>query len=474
MTNTALPPSSAALPSDAAPPAAATAATAATAILHRDPVHPPPVAVRGEGSYLWDADGRRYLDACGGAAVSCLGHAHPAVIAAMTEQLQRLEYAHTSFFTTEAAERLAAHLLARAPASFGRAYFVSGGSEAVETAMKLARQYWVERGEPRRDLFIARRQSYHGNTLAALSIGGNAGRRAPYQPLLLASRHVSPCFAFRHRGAGESDDAYGRRLADELSATIDEAGPERVIAFVAETVVGATAGAVTAVPGYFARIREVCDRYGILLILDEVMCGMSRTGTTFAFEQEGVVPDLVTMAKGLGGGFAPIGAVLAGRNVVDAILHGSGAFQHGHTYIGHPLACAAGLAVQRVIVEQDLTRRVADAGRRLGARLRDAFGEHPHVADVRGRGLLWALELVADRSDDRPFDPALRVHARIRQAAQRHGLLCYPGGGTIDGVRGDHVLLAPSYLADDDEFALIVEGLRRAIDDVAAALPPGA
>jgi hypothetical protein len=433
-------------------------------VFYRQPKHAYPIAVRGEGILIIDRDGKRYLDASGGAAVSCLGHDHPRVIAAIKAQVETLAYAHTSFFTTEPAEALADHLIERAPDGIERVFYVSGGSEAVEAALKLARQYFVEIGQLQRRRFIARRQSYHGNTLGALSVGGNAWRRRQFEPLLIDVAHVGPCYAYRDRAERESDEAYGLRLAAELDRTVQELGPETVIAFVAEPVVGATMGAVPAVPGYFRAVREICDRYGMLLILDEVMCGMGRTGTLFACEQEGVRPDLVTVAKGLGAGYQPIGAALVAGAVHEAIVAGSGFPQHGHTYMAHPTACAAALAVQEAIVEEQLLGRV----RQQGARLRDLLGErlgaHPHVGDIRGRGLLQGLELVADRVTKRPFPPERRLHARIRSEAMARGLMCYPNAGTIDGVRGDHVLLAPPYIVTDAELELIVERLAAAID----------
>lgn len=441
-----------------------------TSIFHRAPLHAPMIAARGDGSFLIDAGGRRYYDGSGGAAVSCLGHAHPEVIEAMIRQLRELEYAHTSFFSSEPAERLAEVLCRHSPTELSRVYFVSSGSEAVETALKMARQYHVERGEPSRRHTLARLQSYHGNTLGALAIGGHRGRRALYQPLLPETHHVSPCFAHHYRHAHESDDAYGARLAAELEETILALGPASVSAFVAETVVGATAGAVCAVPGYFRRIREVCDRHGVLLILDEVMCGLGRTGSYHAFEQEGVVPDLLCLAKGLGGGYQPIAAVMAHDDVVRTIVHGSGAFQHGHTYVGHPVACAAALAVQNIIIRDGLVQRSAQLGRYLIESLRTRFADHPHVGDIRGRGLFVALELVARRAPDTPFDPALRLHARLKREAFDMGLLCYPGGGTIDGERGDHVLLAPPYLTDVAELDDAVDRLGKALDKTIAEL----
>lgn len=434
-----------------------------TNVLHRQLRHALPFAVKAQGLTLTDRDGREYLDASGGAAVSCLGHGHPDVIAAMHAQIDRVAYAHTSFFTTEVAEALADTLVASAPAGTSHAYFVSGGSEAVEAALKMARQYFVEIGQPQRRHFIARRQSYHGNTLGALSVGGNEWRRRQFAPLLIDVTHVAPCYEYRDRRADETPEQYGARLVDELAQAIERLGGESVIAFVAETVVGATAGALVPVPGYLAGVRALCRRHGILLILDEVMCGMGRTGTLHACEQEGVVPDLITIAKGLGGGYQPIGAVLAQRHIVDAFAQGSGMFHHGHTYIGHPVACAAALAVQRVIARDGLLEAVRRQGRGLHERLAAALGDDPHVGDIRGRGLFWGIELVADRATKRPFDPALRLHARIKAAAMARGLMVYPMGGTIDGRLGDHVLLAPPFTVGDADLDAIVERLRGAI-----------
>ena len=440
-----------------------------THVWHRHLRRTPPVAVAGAGMYLTDASGKRYLDACGGAAVSCLGHGHPDVIAAMHAQIDKLAYAHTSFFTTEVAETLADELVRTGPAGTSRVYFVSGGSEAVEAALKMARQYFVEIGEPERAHFVARRQSYHGNTLGALAVGGNAWRRREFAPLLIDVTHVSPCYPYRDRRDDETPEAYGRRLADELDAAIVAAGPKRVIAFVAETVGGATAGVLTAVPGYFRAVREVCERHGVLLILDEVMCGMGRTGTLHACEQEGVVPDLCAIAKGLGGGYQPIGAVLAQRRIVDAMSHGSGFFQHGHTYLGHPVACAAALAVQRVIARDGLLGRVRALGTSLERKLADRFRDHPHVGDLRGRGLFHGVELVRDRASRSPFDPARQTHARVKREGMARGLMTYPMGGTIDGVRGDHIVLAPPFIAEESHLDEIVDKLEAAIDAAIAS-----
>ncbi len=432
-------------------------------VFHRDARIEPPIAVGGEGAYLIDREGRRYLDASGGAAVSCLGHGHRAVINAIKAQADKLAYAHTAFFSSEPAEALAEYLVQASSHAFERVYFVSGGSEGVEAALKLARQYFLETGEPDRELFIGRRQSYHGNTLGALAVGGNAWRRAQFAPLLMNVEHIAPCYAYRDRKEGESEADYGLRVANELEETLLRVGPHRVIAFVAETVVGATLGAVPAVPGYFKRLRNICDRHGILLILDEVMCGMGRTGTLFAYEQEGIVPDMLVIAKGLGGGYQPIGATLVSKKMFAAIHGGSGFFQHGHTYLGHPMACAAALAVQHTIRDQHLLNNVMVQGGALQAALTMKFLDHPHVGDVRGRGLFIGIELVKDRATQATFEPALKVFQHVKREAMARGLLCYPMGGGVDGKHGDHILLAPPYIIDSNHVAEIVDKLSLAI-----------
>ncbi len=435
-----------------------------THVLHRSIAHRYPTAVSGKGIFIRDETGKDYIDASGGAAVSCLGHSHPDVIGAMRAQLDKLEYAHTSFFTSQAAEELADDLVAHAPDGLGHAFFVSGGSEAIEAALKLARQYFVERGEPQRRFLIARRQSYHGVTLGALAVGGREWQRRAFAPLLIETHHVSPVYEYRERRGDETPEAYGERLAEELNAEIEELGGANVIAFVAETVVGATMGAVPAVPGYFKRVREICDKHGILLILDEVMCGMGRTGTLHACEQEAVSPDILAIAKGLGGGYAPIGAILLQERIFKTIADGSGAFQHSHTYTGHPLACAAALAVQRVIRRDGLLANVRAQGAHLARRLQERFGNHPFVGNVRGRGLFQGIEIVADRGTKEPFDPQRKMNARIKREAMARGLMVYPMGGTVDGASGDHVLLAPPFIIDSGAIDTIVERLGEAID----------
>ena len=429
-------------------------------VFHRAPLKEMPTAVRGHGPYIFDQDGRSYLDASSGAAVSCLGHDNAKVIGAIKEQLDTIPYAHTSFFTTRAAEDLADFLIQRSP-GMERVYFVSGGSEGMEAALKLARQYYLERGGEGRRHFIARRQSYHGNTLGALAVGGNPWRRKPFESVLIQTHHIAPCYAYRGQKKDESAEQYGLRVADELESKIQELGAAEVIAFIAEPVVGATSGAVPPVPGYFKRIRQICDHYGILLILDEVMCGMGRTGTLFACEQEDIRPDMVVIAKGLGAGYQPIGALMVSGEIYKTIVDGSGFFQHGHTYMGHPTACAASLAVQNVIEDENLLSNVRTRGEQLMHALKDRFGNHPYIGDIRGRGLFIGLEFVAEKSTKEPFDPDKNVHARIKSEAMQQGLMCYAMGGTIDGKNGNHVLLAPPYIIQEQQVEEITDKLER-------------
>ncbi len=437
-------------------------------VFPRNSRKPPPVAVRGEGCFLYDTTGKAYLDGSGGAAVSCLGHGDPDIIAAVQEQAARLAFAHTGFLSSEPAEALADLLIANAPGRLDRVYFVSGGSEATESALKLARQYFVEQGQTQRRHVIARRQSYHGNTLGALAAGGNAWRREPFAPLLFEVSHIAPCYEYALRAEGETAQAYGLRAAQELEDEILRLGPDTVMAFMAEPVVGATLGAVPAIDGYFKRIREICDRYGVLLILDEVMCGMGRTGHLFACEADGISPDIVCIAKGLGAGYQPIGAMLCTDRVYDTIRDGTGFFQHGHTYLGHPVAAAAGLAVLRKLLDQDLVARARSQGEVLARALHTAFGQHPHVGDIRGRGLFRGIEIVEDREEKRPFDPARGIAGRLKAAAFEAGLICYPMPGTRDGRVGDHVLLAPPFIIEDHEIDQMVGILSATLEEVLA------
>lgn len=426
----------------------------------------PPVAVAGEGCYLIDADGKRYLDGSGGAAVSCLGHSNQAIKEAVKSQIDDLAFAHTGFFTSKPAEELADKLIRLAPVGLDRVYFVSGGSEAVEAAIKLARQYHVEVGEDERHILIARRQSYHGNTIGALSASGNLWRRQMFQPMLVETSHISPCYAWRDQKENETAFAYGQRVANELEAEILRLGAEKVMAFIAEPVVGATLGAVPAVDGYFRRIREICDRYGVLLILDEVMCGMGRTGHVFACAEDGIRPDILTIAKGLGAGYQPIGAMLASDHIFQTIADGSGFFQHGHTYLGHPVATAAANKVIDIIGTDDMMEDVRRKGHYLMTALMDRFGQHPHIGDIRGKGLFLGMEFVADRDSKTPFDPAKNINKKFKAAAFNAGLICYPMGGTIDGQYGDHVLLAPPFIITDQQINEMVDKIDFAVKEV--------
>ena len=423
-----------------------------------------PLAVQGDGVYIIDRTGKHYLDASGGAAVSCLGHSDKEVIEAIKNQLERLEFAHTGFFSSVPAEALAELLIKEAPGDLDRVYFVSGGSEAVEAAIKLARQYYVEIGQPSRHRVISRLQSYHGNTLGALAAGGNLWRREQFDPLMIETSHISPCYAYRGQQPDESEFDYGQRVANELEAEIQRVGEDQVMAFIAEPVVGATLGAVPAVEGYFKRIREICNQYGVLLILDEVMCGMGRTGSLYACDQDDIAPDILTIAKGLGAGYQPIGAMLCSDKIYQTIEQGSGFFQHGHTYLGHPVACAAAHAVVKKIMDRRVLDGVLAQGVRLHKALLDKFGEHPNIGDIRGRGLFFGLEFVRERDSKAPFPPELAFNKKLKQNAFEAGLICYPMGGTIDGKQGDHVLLAPPFIIDTSHIEEIVSKLDTAIE----------
>lgn len=436
-----------------------------THVLHRSLRVAPEYADFGTGEMLTLRDGRQMIDAAGGAAVTCLGHGNDRVVAAIAAQAKRLGYVHTMFVTSEPAEQLAEELLGHEPGGLTRAYFTCSGSDAMESALKMGRQYHLERGEPQRVHYISRRQSYHGNNFGTMAVSGHRARKAPYEAMLPANfSHVSPCFPYHYQQGGESDAAYVARLGAELEAEFQRVGPDTVIGFVAETVVGATAGCVAAVPGYFRAVREVCNRHGALLILDEVMCGMGRTGTTHAWEQEGVVPDLQGVAKGLGGGYAPIGALLVSQKVVEVLSGGSGAFVHGHTYQAHPVACAAALEVQRIIREDGLLENVKVMGAHLQARLEERLGAHRYVGDIRGRGLFRALEFVADRETRAPFAPAVRLTARLKSAGLAAGIAVYPSSGSYDGVNGDHVIIAPPYTVTAETVDEIVDRIAKMVD----------
>ena len=434
-----------------------------THVLHRNPHSNYPVISHGDGVYLIDKQGKKYLDACGGAAVSCLGHSHPAIISAIKQQVEQIAYAHSGFFTNEPMEQLADKLISKAPGDMDKVYFVSGGSEAMEAALKLARQFFTEQGQDQRRYFIARRQSYHGNTLGALAVGGNEWRRRQFKPLLVDFDHISPCYAYRNQAEDESELDYSQRAANELETMIEKLGAENVIGFICEPVVGATSGAVPATQGYLQRIRQICNHYGILLILDEVMCGMGRTGYLFAHEEDGIDCDLVVIAKGLGAGYQPIGATLVSKKIFSAIYQGSGFFQHGHTYMGHATACAASLAVQNTIENEQLLDNVRIMGERLQQQLVDEFSSHPNIGDIRGRGLFRGIEFVKDKQTKKPFDPENKINVKFKQNAMSQGLMCYPMGGTIDGVNGDHTLIAPPFIIEQSHIDEIISKLKKSI-----------
>ena len=435
-------------------------------VFHRHLKTDYPSAETGAGAYITDASGKQYLDASGGAAISCLGHGHPRIVNAIKRQLDTMAFAHTRFFTNAAAEELAEKLSEKAPGGAWRTYFLSGGSEANEAAMKLCRQLHVERGQQSRDTFLARNQSYHGNTTGALSLSGNHHRREVFEPILMHQvKHIDPCYAYRLKENGESDEAYGVRAANSLSNNIAELGEGRAIAFFAETVVGSTLGAVPPAPGYFKEIRRICDETGTLLVLDEVMAGMGRTGSLFSCEQDGIVPDMISIAKGLGAGYQSIGALMVRAELADEIEAGSGFFQHGHSYVGHPTACAAALEVQRVFEDENLVERSALMGTKLRSALAEAFADHPHVGDIRGRGLMLGVEFVENRETKAPFAPARSVAGKLKRTAMNNGLVCYPDNGTVDGVAGDHVLIAPPFIITDAQIDELVDKLGRSLDE---------
>lgn len=442
-----------------------------SAVLHRDTRFLPKKAIGGKGSYIFLEDDTKFLDSTGGAAVSCLGHGHEKVSQTIINQINKLAYCHTAFFGTEVSEELAQFLVDSTGGKLSKVYIVSSGSEAVEAALKLARQYYLElpTPQPQRTRFIAREPSYHGITLGALSAGGHVLRRQPFEPLLSKNTsHVSPCNAYRGKKDGETDVDYVARLAAELDSEFQRVGPENVCAFIAEPVVGAALGAVPAVPGYFKAIKAVCEKYGALLILDEVMSGMGRCGTLHAWEQEGVVPDLQTIGKGLGGGYAPVSGLLIGEKIVQTLDRGTGVFRHGQTYQGHPVSCAAALAVQKVIQEEDLLSNVRNMGEYLGSQLRTRFGDHPYVGDIRGKGLFWGIEFVRDRVTKEPFTPETGVAVHIQETGRdaAYGISLYAAAGCVDGTRGDHILLAPPYNVNKDEIDIIVETTARVLDHV--------
>ncbi len=442
----------------------------ASHVLHNSLVSIPPTVASAMGSYMTMSTGQRVLDACTGAAVAIIGHNNTDVRVAVLEQMGKVCYTHTVAFTTRAAEDLADYILEGNPHGLCRAFFVCSGSEAMDSALKLARQYYVEIDQPERTHIVSRHRSYHGNTVGAMSVGSHVSRRAPFEKALMLDNvsFVSPTYAYRGQLEGESEENYASRLVLELHDEFRARGPETVMAFVAEPVGGATAGCLTAPKGYYQGVRRLCDEYGILLVLDEVMCGSGRTGTYFAFEQEGdgVYPDLITMGKGLGGGFAPMGAVLAHEKIIRGFQRGSARFVHSHTYQAHGVSCAAALAVQKVLRRDRLVERCATKGRWLEHALRSTLGDRKYVGNIRGRGLFWGIEFVKDRITKEPFEPGLCFTWRMVDEALRRGLSIYPGAGTADGIKGDHVIVAPPYNMSDEEFDEMVALLQDTYDAV--------
>jgi adenosylmethionine-8-amino-7-oxononanoate aminotransferase len=442
----------------------------ATRVMHTPPQQALPTAVRGEGVYLVDAHGKRYLDASGGTAVSCLGHAHPDVLAAMHGQIDQLAYAPADIFTTDIAAQLADQLVRTAPQGMSQACFALSGSEAVEAAIQIAREYVVAIGQPQRQHVIARRHSDHGHTLGTLAIGGNPWRREPFAPLLMPATHLSPCYPYRDLADGETPELYGLRLARELEETILRLGTDRVMAFVAETVGGTAAGVQPPVPGYFQAVHAVCQRYGVLLILDEVLCGLGRSGRLHACLQEGVVPDLLVVGHGLGGGYQPLSALLVHRRLAQAVPAESGVFQQGRTPLGHAVACAAALTVQQVIERDRLLDQVMARGEYLQRQLHQRWARHPHIGDIRGRGLFWGIELVRDRARKTPFEASRPLHTRLQRQALAQGLMVRAVSGTADGQQGHHVVLAPPFIISEREIDQLVDRLDQSIHEAIASL----
>jgi len=434
-------------------------------IMQRDISADLPIAVKGDGIYLIDSNGKKYLDGCSGAAVSCLGHSDISVINAIKSQLDKLAYAHTSFMTSNPAEELAEMLIDKAPSNFEKVYFLSGGSEANETALKLVRQYHLENNEPKRKNIIARYQSYHGNTLATLGVGGNVKRKEPFLPYLSdCMHHINPAYAYRLKDNNETLDEYGIRAANYLEEKILELGSETVAAFIMEPLVGSTLGAVGAPLSYYKKIDEICNKYGVLLVFDEIMCGTGRTGYMFSSEYTGVKPDIITIAKGIGGGYQPLAATLISKKICTAIQEGSGQFSHGHTYIGHPTACAAGIAVLKAFEDRNLLENVQKMGKLLKDTLKKRFKDHNYIGDIRGKGLFLGIELVKDKDTKECFDPTLKLFVQIKKTAKELGLLCYPMGGTDFGKAGDHILLAPPFIINEEQVIELVDKLENSIN----------
>ncbi|KAM0557991.1 hypothetical protein ACHAPJ_005157 [Fusarium lateritium] len=447
---------------------------ASVSTLHAKINTPPPRIVKGQGCWLETQEGHRVLDASSGAAVVSIGHDEPRVKEAIIAQLDKVAYCYNPFFTTEAAEKISSFLTESTNGAMSKVFVVSSGTEAVEAALKIARQYFTElpTPQPSRTRFIARRQSYHGNTLGSLAVGGHRARRGVYEPILAPNvSHVSPCYPYREMKVGETEQQYVDRLAKELDDEFHRVGPDTVCAFIAETVSGTSLGCAPPVPGYFKAIKEVCDRHGALVIMDEVMSGMGRTGTLHAWEQEGVVPDLQTVAKGLGAGYMPVGALLVGNKVADTLTQGSGAFSHSQTYQGHPVACAAAYAVQTVMKEDNMLQNVREMGKVLGEKLKERLANHKHIGDIRGRGLYWGLEFVVDKESKEPFPLKEQIAGKLHKTGlgPDHGVSLIPATGNIDGVQGDMLIVSPPFTITKEEIEMLVDKVEKVVTSVLGA-----
>ncbi|ODQ65974.1 PLP-dependent transferase [Nadsonia fulvescens var. elongata DSM 6958] len=440
-------------------------------LLHRS-LHEKPILVdSAKGSYLYLSNEKRIIDGCGGAAVVSVGHSNEQVIADIHKQLQTVSYVHTLVYSTSPSEELANLILEGNPGGLCRAFFCSSGSEANESALKLSRQYFYEKGETQRVNYISRNLSFHGNCLGGMSLSGHVARRRPFEDIIPDNFHrVSAANSYRGKKEGESDEIYVSRLALELDAKFQELGSDTIIGFVAEPIVGASLGSMTAPGGYFKAMREVCDKYGALLIFDEVMCGSGRTGTFFAWEQENVVPDIVSIGKALGGGYGPVAGILIHQKIVNVLKKNSGCFNSGHTYQAHPISCAGALSVQKIIKKQNLLENVRKMGAKLGQMLHLELDDHPYVGDIRGRGLFWGIEFVNDKQTKEPFDPSLSFGNKVKDAIFNLGCAVYPGCGTVDGVKGDHILISPSFDITGEMIEEIVSIVKQGIVEASKSI----
>ncbi|KAK6890933.1 putative aminotransferase [Candida tropicalis] len=438
-------------------------------LIHRSITKPPTVLIKAKGQYVYSQDGKKYLDAIGGAAVISVGHNNPEVIESIhSHMLNNITYSFNADFTIPIVENFANLLLDGYDDKIAKVYFANSGSEANENAIKLAIQYWIEMKKPTKNQFISRGMSYHGNCLGGISLSGNKARVLTYEEIIDSKRFhkVSPCYEFRYKKEGETSEEYTQRLLDELEEKITEVGPENIAAFFAETIVGATTGCVPPTPGYFKGVREICDKYDILLILDEVMCGSGRTGTFFAWEQEGITPDITTSGKTISGGYCPLSCVFINQRILDRLISGSGIHNTVHTFQNFSISCVAGYTVQKIIKRENLLQNVTKMGNYFEKQLIEkVLNKFDIVVDIRGRGLFWGVEFAIDKESKEPFESDLNVGYKIGDLIKKHGVIGYPGKGTIDGYKGDHILFAPSFDITGQEIDIIVEALSSAIQD---------